>query len=164
MDQTSSNGTDIFVSRSTDNGVSWSPPLRVNDDPAGVANDQFNQWLAVDPSNGSVNLSWNDTRNDPARLSTDIFYALHRWRPQLHQERPGHHRSHQHAAALTLATSTATTRASPPWTARSTPSGPTGGTLWRVNGSDRVSGIYRLHRNIARSAAVTGISAPTRAS
>jgi hypothetical protein len=75
MDQTASNGTDIFLSRSTDGGATWSPPLRVNDDPAGVANDQFNQWLAVDPSNGSVNLSWNDTRNDPAHLSTDIFYA-----------------------------------------------------------------------------------------
>jgi len=64
-------------------------------DPAGVANDQFNQWLAVDPSDGSVNLSWNDTRNDPAHLSTDIFYALDRWRSQLHQERPGHDRSDQ---------------------------------------------------------------------
>ena len=50
-------------------------PLRVNDDQAGVANDQFNQWLAIDPSDGSVNLSWNDTRNDPAHLSRDIFYA-----------------------------------------------------------------------------------------
>src|SRR5713226_8679564 len=74
-DETASNGTDIFVSRSTDGGATWSPPLRVNDDPGGVANDQFNQWLAVDPSDGSVNLSWNDTRNDPAHLSTDIFYA-----------------------------------------------------------------------------------------
>ena len=27
---------------------------RVNDDPTGVANDQFNQWLSVDPSDGSV--------------------------------------------------------------------------------------------------------------
>ncbi len=75
MDQTPSSGTDIFVARSTDGGATWSAPLRVNDDPAGVANDQFNQWLAVDPSDGSVNLSWNDTRNDPAHLSTDIFYA-----------------------------------------------------------------------------------------
>ncbi len=75
MDETSSNGTDIFVSRSTNNGVNWTAPMRVNDDPSGVANDQFNQWLAVDPSDGSVNLSWNDTRNDPAHLSTDIFYA-----------------------------------------------------------------------------------------
>lgn len=75
MDQTASNGTDIFLSRSTDGGATWSAPLRVNDDPAGVANDQFNQWLSADPSDGSVNLSWNDTRNDPAHLSTDIFFA-----------------------------------------------------------------------------------------
>ena len=60
---------------SCDGGSTWAAPLRVNDDPAGVANDQFNQWLAVDPANGSVDLSWNDTRNDPAHLSTDIFYA-----------------------------------------------------------------------------------------
>lgn len=75
MDETASNGTDIFVSRSADGGTTWSPPLRVNDDRAGVANDQFNQWLAVDPTDGSVNVSWNDTRNDPAHVSTDIFYA-----------------------------------------------------------------------------------------
>jgi hypothetical protein len=74
-DETATNGTDIFVSRSTDGGATWSPKVRVNDDPAGVANDQFYQWLAVDPSNGSVNLSWYDTRNDPTRVSTDVFYS-----------------------------------------------------------------------------------------
>jgi hypothetical protein len=75
MDETATNGTDIFVSHSTDGGATWSSPLRVNDDATGVANDQFNQWLAVDPTDGSVNLSWNDTRNDPSRISTDIYYA-----------------------------------------------------------------------------------------
>jgi REP element-mobilizing transposase RayT len=75
MDTTSSNGTDIFVSHSTDGGSSWSAPLRVNNDPIGVPNDQFNQWLAVDPIDGSVNLSWNDTRNDPTHVSTDIYYS-----------------------------------------------------------------------------------------
>src|SRR5215470_8784409 len=35
MDETASNGTDIFVSRSTDRGANWSAPVRVNDDPAG---------------------------------------------------------------------------------------------------------------------------------
>ncbi len=39
------------------------------------ANDQFNQWLAVDPSDGSVSLSWYDTRNDSSHQSTDVFYA-----------------------------------------------------------------------------------------
>lgn len=75
MDETAGNGTDIFVSRSTDGGLSWSAPLRVNDDPTGVANDQFNQWLAVDPNTGSINVSWNDTRNDPTHISSDVYYA-----------------------------------------------------------------------------------------
>jgi hypothetical protein len=75
MDGTLSTGTDVFVSRSSGPGTSWSAPVRVNDDPASAVNDQFNQWLAVDPTDGSVNLSWNDTRNDPSRVSTDIFYG-----------------------------------------------------------------------------------------
>src|SRR5260370_16845347 len=73
MDGTVANGVNFFVSRSTDHGASWRAPLRVNDD-AGLA-DHFNQWLSVDPADGSINLSWNDTRNDPSRLRTDIFYA-----------------------------------------------------------------------------------------
>jgi hypothetical protein len=75
MDETPSNGTDIFVARSTDRGASWSSPLRVNDDPTGVRKDQFNQWLSVDPVTGSMNLSWNDARNDLADIKTDIFFS-----------------------------------------------------------------------------------------
>jgi len=75
MDETATNGTDIFVARSTDRGASWSAPVRVNDDPTGVRKDQFNQWLSVDPTTGSVNLSWNDARNDPNDTKTDIYFA-----------------------------------------------------------------------------------------
>lgn len=73
MDETASNGTDIFVANSTDRGATWSPPVRVNDDPAGTVKDQFNQWLSVDPVTGTINLSWNDARNDPADTKTDIY-------------------------------------------------------------------------------------------
>ena len=73
MDGTLAGGVNVFVSRSTDGGTSWSAPRHVNDD-SGLA-DHFNQWLAVDQTDGSVNLSWNDTRKDPTRKSTDIFYA-----------------------------------------------------------------------------------------
>ena len=75
MDETTASGTDIFVSRSSDRGASWSAPARVNDDQPGVRKDQFNQWLSVDPTTGSINLSWNDARNDPADIKTDIYFS-----------------------------------------------------------------------------------------
>lgn len=73
MDATTSNGTDVFVSTSTDRGSSWSGQRRVNDDLAGVVKDQFNQWLAVDPVTGAVDLSWSDPRNDPNDTKTDTY-------------------------------------------------------------------------------------------
>jgi hypothetical protein len=75
MDETASNGTDIVHARSSDGGRQWSAPQRVNDDPAGVVKDQFNQWLSVDPISGAVDLSWNDARNDPADTTTDIYWS-----------------------------------------------------------------------------------------
>jgi hypothetical protein len=74
-DETTANGMDAFVARSTDGGMTWSAPVRVNDDPTGSANDQFNQWLAVDPTDGSISVSFYDTRNDPTHVSTDVFVA-----------------------------------------------------------------------------------------
>lgn len=47
--------TDVFVAKSTDGGATWSSTQM----PAG--GDQFNQWLAVDPSNGSINVAYYDT-------------------------------------------------------------------------------------------------------
>jgi hypothetical protein len=73
MDGDASGDTDIFEAHSADHGLSWSARQRVNDD-AGL-NYQFNQWLAVDPSDGSVNISWNDSRLDPNDLSTNVFFA-----------------------------------------------------------------------------------------
>jgi hypothetical protein len=73
MDGTPTNGTDIFVSTSSDRGQTWSSRVRVNDDPTGVVSDQFNQWLAVDPVTGAVDLSWSDPRNDPGDTKTDTY-------------------------------------------------------------------------------------------
>ena len=71
-----SNGvnTDIFVSFSDDQGTTWSAPRAVADQ---LAVDRFNHWLAVDPTNGSVNLSFYDTRNDTTgqRFQTDIYFT-----------------------------------------------------------------------------------------
>jgi hypothetical protein len=47
--------TNVYVAKSTDGGATWTSAAV----PAG--GDQFNQWLAVDPSNGSVNVAYYDT-------------------------------------------------------------------------------------------------------
>ena len=65
--------TDIFFAFSDDGGLNWSSPLRIADDVVGA--DQFYQWLSVDPTDGSVNISWYDTRNDAAKRKTDIYFA-----------------------------------------------------------------------------------------
>lgn len=64
---------DLFFAFSDDNGLHWSAPIRVADD--GVGADQFYPWLSVDPVDGSINISWYDTRNDPTRRKTDIYFA-----------------------------------------------------------------------------------------
>jgi hypothetical protein len=51
---------DVFVTSSTDRGVTWSAPVRVNDDSKGAA--QMFTWMAVDPSDGSVNVVFHDRR------------------------------------------------------------------------------------------------------
>lgn len=73
MDRNATGDTDIFLATSTNQGATWSAPLTVNDD--GGGSFQFNQWLAVDPVTGAVDMSWNDSRNDPTNASADIYFA-----------------------------------------------------------------------------------------
>jgi hypothetical protein len=55
---------DAFVSSSSDRGRTWSQPVRVNNDPIHNGNDQFFQWMAVDPKTGAVNLIFYDRRGN----------------------------------------------------------------------------------------------------
>ena len=54
---------DVFVTRSSDGGQTWSVPLRVNDDPVKNGKAQFLTWMAVDPFDGSVNMVFYDRRD-----------------------------------------------------------------------------------------------------
>lgn len=67
-------GVDVFMRYSDDKGSTWSAPIRVNDDPAGAINDQFIPRLAVD-SEGAVHVTYYDTRDDPNRRKTNLYYA-----------------------------------------------------------------------------------------
>jgi hypothetical protein len=75
MDLTTQGVTDIFASFS-DDGARWSVPEPVTD-PLGFGVDRFYPWLSVDPTNGDVNISFYDTRNDitGARYMTDVYFT-----------------------------------------------------------------------------------------
>jgi hypothetical protein len=63
------NNATVFVAKSTDGGATWTSKQM----PSG--GDQFNQWLAVDQSNGSVNVAYYDTGTPGA---TSTVYTLAR--------------------------------------------------------------------------------------
>jgi hypothetical protein len=52
--------TDVFLLASRDGGRTWAAPVRVNDDPKGAV--QMFTWMAVDPTDGSVNIVFHDRR------------------------------------------------------------------------------------------------------
>ena len=66
---------DVFVSTSDDRGKHWSSPTRVNNDPVHNGAEQFFQWLAVDPTDGSVNLIFYDRRRDPQNRKQIVVLA-----------------------------------------------------------------------------------------
>jgi hypothetical protein len=69
-DPVGTDGADIFFTRSTDGGATWSTPLQLNDD--ATTNDQWFPWIAVQPD-GTIGVMWYDRRLDPANLDIDVF-------------------------------------------------------------------------------------------
>jgi len=67
--------SDLFFSRSTDAGITWSPEVQMA---GGTATDQFLPNLAVGGA-GVLSLVWYDRRNDPVNnLSMDVYATLSR--------------------------------------------------------------------------------------
>jgi hypothetical protein len=66
---------DVFLASSDDGGKHWSEPVRVNNDPVHNGAEQFFQWLAVDPTNGSINVIFYDRRRDPENRKQIVALA-----------------------------------------------------------------------------------------
>lgn len=64
--------TDIWIARSTDGGITWSQPIRVNDDPIGK--HQFFSWMDVDPITGHIYVVFYDRRHHDD-TATDVYLA-----------------------------------------------------------------------------------------
>jgi hypothetical protein len=74
VDAKLSNGLDVYFSRSTDNGASWSAAAIVNDDTRGVVRDQFHPSLYVN-AQGLLSVIWYDRREDAANASAKLYYT-----------------------------------------------------------------------------------------
>lgn len=66
---------DVFCSASKNHGKTWSPAVRVNSDPLHDGADQFFQWMAVDPVDGSVNVVFYDRRADKENRKSTVTLA-----------------------------------------------------------------------------------------
>jgi len=62
----------IYFSKSTDNGNTWSTPKIIHSD---TTNDQFWPWLALDPTNGEIAVMYSDSRNDPTNMMVECYVS-----------------------------------------------------------------------------------------
>ncbi|MBD3404095.1 hypothetical protein GF420_14480 [candidate division GN15 bacterium] len=67
---------DIMFAASFDGGLTWSAPVRVNQDPIANGADQWAPHMRVDEYSGDILISYYDRRNSP--LNTDIEVWLSR--------------------------------------------------------------------------------------
>jgi hypothetical protein len=66
---------DVFLATSDNRGKHWTAPVRVNNDALHNGAEQFFQWLAVDPTDGSVDVLFYDRRGDPQNLRQIVVLA-----------------------------------------------------------------------------------------
>jgi len=67
------NVPNIYFSKSTDKGESWSNPKIIHSD---TTNDQFWQWMAVDPMTGDLAVMYLDSRDDPDNLMVECYVSF----------------------------------------------------------------------------------------
>jgi hypothetical protein len=65
--------TDVWLAKSTDGGLTWSPPKKVNDDTS--KRQQFFSWMTIDQTNGYLYFVFYDRRHHSTD-STDVYVAV----------------------------------------------------------------------------------------
>ncbi len=62
----------IYFSYSSNQGETWSKPIIIHSD---TTNDQFWQWISIDPKNGDLAVMYLDSRNDPDNIMIETYVS-----------------------------------------------------------------------------------------
>jgi hypothetical protein len=54
---------DVYMARSEDQGMTWSTPVKVNQDASGLGRKHYFPWITCDPENGILSVVFYDDRN-----------------------------------------------------------------------------------------------------
>ena len=54
---------DVYVTKSIDQGTTWTEPIKVNQDPAGMGKEHYFPWITCDAANGILSVVFYDDRN-----------------------------------------------------------------------------------------------------
>jgi PKD repeat protein len=54
---------DVYLIKSSDEGATWSAPIKVNQDPAGLGKKHYFPWIVCDPETGILSAVFYDDRN-----------------------------------------------------------------------------------------------------
>jgi hypothetical protein len=66
------NPPNIYFSKSTDEGDTWTAPVIVHEK---NDNDQFWQWMSIDPKSGELAIMYLDSRNDPDNIMIECYVS-----------------------------------------------------------------------------------------
>jgi PKD repeat protein len=72
----SNNELDVYMISSTDQGATWSPRIRVNQDVFNNGKDQWSPWLTCDPITGDLSCIFYDSRNFPNNDGAETYVAF----------------------------------------------------------------------------------------
>jgi hypothetical protein len=67
---------DIYMLRSTNGGLSWDDPIRVNQDPVGQGKKHYLPWITVDPVTGAISVVFYDNRNTTYPNKAEAWVAV----------------------------------------------------------------------------------------
>lgn len=66
------NPPNVYFSKSTNQGDTWTEPVIVHSE---TKNDQFWQWLEIDPITGDLAIMYLDSRDDPDNIMVDCYVS-----------------------------------------------------------------------------------------